>query len=87
LSDAFYAYMLEVQDTDPPDMKEYADEHSTAEQRTINLICLAYGADPELFGDLPALAGVPQYRIDMSRGDIEERGAWTAQAYIGYTKV
>jgi hypothetical protein len=60
-----YAYMLEVQDTDPPDMEEYADEHSTSEQRAINLICLAYGADPELFADLPALGGLPQYRVDI----------------------
>jgi len=66
-----YTYMLEVQDTDPPDMEEYADEHSTTEQRTINLVCLAYGADPELFGDLPALAGVPQYRVDICEEEYE----------------
>jgi len=66
-----YAYMKEVQDTDPPDIEEYADEHSTSEQRTINLICLAYGADPELFGDLPALGGVPQYRVDICEEEYE----------------
>ena len=66
-----YAYMLEVQDTDPPDMEEYADEHSTAEQRAINLICLAYGSDPELFADLPALGGLPQYRVDICEEEFE----------------
>ncbi len=66
-----YTYMLEVQDTDPPDMEEYADEHSTAEQRAINLICLAYGADPELFSDLPALGGLPQYRVDICEEEFE----------------
>ena len=66
-----YAYMKEVENTDAPDMEEFADEHSTSEQRTINLICIAYGADPELFGDLPALAGVPQYRIDICEEEYE----------------
>ena len=66
-----YAYMLEVQDTDPPDMEEYADEHSTAEQRAINLICLAYGSDPELFADLPAVGGLPQYRVDICEEEFE----------------
>jgi hypothetical protein len=66
-----YAYMLEVQDTDPPDMEEFADEHSTSEQRAINLICLAYGADPVLFADLPALGGLPQYRVDICEEEYE----------------
>jgi hypothetical protein len=66
-----YAYLKEVQDTDAPDMEEYADEHSTSEQRVINLICIAYGADPELFGDLPALAGIPQYRVDICEEEYE----------------
>jgi hypothetical protein len=66
-----YAYMKEVENTDPPDMEEYADEHGTAEQRTINLVCLAYGSDPELFSDLPAMAGVPQYRIDICEEEYE----------------
>ena len=60
-----YAYMLEVQDTDPPDMEEYADEHGTSEQRAINLSCIAYGADPELFEDVVIRVGVPQYRVDI----------------------
>jgi len=66
-----YTYLLEIQDTDPPDMEEFADEHSTSEQRVINLICLAYGADPVLFADLPALAGLPQYRVDICEEEYE----------------
>ncbi len=66
-----YTYMLEVQDTDPPDMEEFADEHSTSEQRAINLICMAYGSDPELFEDLPALGKVPQYRVDICEEEYE----------------
>jgi hypothetical protein len=52
-----YAYMLEVEDTDPPSMAEFADEHSTPEQRRFNLLCMAYGADPELFEDVAAWGG------------------------------
>jgi hypothetical protein len=66
-----YAYMQEVQDTDPPTMEEFADEHSTPEQRAINLICMAYGADPVLFKDITALWGVPQYRIDICAEEYE----------------
>jgi hypothetical protein len=66
-----YAYMLEVQDTDPPDMEEFADEHSTAEQRLINLSCMAYGADPKLFKDLVIRVGVPQYRVDICEEEYE----------------
>ena len=66
-----YAYMLEVEDTDSPTMEEYADEHSTSEQRAINLACMAYGKDPELFEDVIALVGVPQYRVDLCEEEYE----------------
>jgi len=66
-----YAYLLEIQDTDPPDMEEFADEHSTSEQRALNLICMAYGADPKLFKDLPAKGGMPQYRVDICEEEYE----------------
>jgi hypothetical protein len=66
-----YTYLLEVQDTDPPDMEEFADEHSTSEQRVINLSCLAYGADPKLFKDVIKRVGVPQFRIDICEEEYE----------------
>ena len=66
-----YAYLLEVKDTDPPDMAEFADEHSTSEQRAINLICIAYGSDPKLFRDLPALGGLPQERVEICKEEYE----------------
>jgi hypothetical protein len=66
-----YAYMLEVQDTDPPTMEEYADEHSTSEQRAFNLLCIAYGADPDLFEDVAALGGLPQERVDICEEEYE----------------
>ena len=66
-----YAYMLEVKDTDPPSLAEFADEHSTTEQRRFNLLCMAYGADPELFEDVAAWGGLPQERADICEEEFE----------------
>ena len=66
-----YAYMLEVQDTDPPSMAEYADEHSTSEQRAFNLLCIAYGADPELFEDVVKMGGLPAERVEICEEEYE----------------
>ena len=66
-----YAYILEVEDTDPPTMEEYADEQSTPEQRAFNLSCMAYGKDPELFEDVLTLVGMPQERVDICEEEYE----------------
>ncbi len=66
-----YTYMLEVKDTDPPSMAEFAGEHSTTEQRRFNLLCMAYGADPELFEDVAAWGGLPQERADICEEEFE----------------
>ncbi len=66
-----YAYMLEVQGTDPPTMEEFADEQSTSEQRAFNLLCMAYGANPKLFKDVAVQGGLPQYRIDICEEEYE----------------
>jgi hypothetical protein len=66
-----YAYMVETEDTDPPSMAEFADEHGTSEQRRFNLLCMAYGADPELFEDVAAWGGLPQERADICEEEFE----------------
>ncbi len=66
-----YAYMREVQDTDPPTMEDFAGEHSTSEQRAFNLLCIAYGADPELFEDVSTWGGLPQERVDICEEEYE----------------
>lgn len=66
-----YTYMLEVEDTDPPSMAEFADEHSTSEQRRFNLLCMAYGADSELFEDVAAWGGMPEERADICEEEFE----------------
>ncbi len=66
-----YAYMVEVEDTDAPTMEEYADEHSTTEQRRFNLLCMAYGHDPEQFKDVVVWGGLPQFRVDICEEEYE----------------
>jgi hypothetical protein len=66
-----YTYMLEVEDTDPPSIAEFADEHSTSEQRRFNLLCMAYGADSELFEDVAAWGGMPEERADICEEEFE----------------
>ena len=46
-----YAFLHEATTAELPRLLEdYADEHSTPEQRGFNVLCMAYGADPKLFG-------------------------------------
>ena len=66
-----YTYMIEVEDTDPPTTEEFADEHSTTEQRRFNLLCMAYGHDPEQFRDVVVWGGLPQYRVDICEEEYE----------------
>jgi len=66
-----YTYMVEVEDTDAPTMEEYADEHSTTEQRRFNLLCMAYGHNPELFKDIVVWGGLPQFRLDICEEEYE----------------
>lgn len=66
-----YSYMSEVFDTDPPELEEFADEHSTSEQRAFNLLCMAYGSNPDLFKDIAVNAGLPQFRIDICEEEYE----------------
>ena len=48
-----YAYKLEAEDpSEPTTMTRFANEHGTPAQRFYNLLCIAYGADAELFADL-----------------------------------
>jgi hypothetical protein len=60
-----YAYKTEVEAaTAPPTLKEFSDEHGTPAQRLYNLLCIAYGADAKLFGDLVAKGYLPKERAE-----------------------
>lgn len=76
-----YTYLMDVKNAPPPTMAEFAGEHSTSGQRAYNLLCMAYGADPELFHDLPALGGLPLERAEYC-GEEYELIALAFQALI-----
>ena len=44
--------------------KSFADEHGTMAQRFYNILCLAYGADEELFKDIVAKGYLPKERAE-----------------------
>jgi hypothetical protein len=77
-----YTYLIESRDTAPPSMADFADEHSTTEQRAFNLLCMAYGADPELFEDIIILGGLTQERAD-NCGEEYELISLAYEALIG----
>lgn len=66
-----YRYIKEVEDTDPPTLAEYADEHGTDEQRRFNLLCMAYGANPKLFADVADWGGLPEWRAEICEEEFE----------------
>jgi Putative metallopeptidase len=49
-----YAYMTEAkaEAKTTPKLERFANEHGTPAQRFYNLLCIAYGAKPEVFADL-----------------------------------
>ena len=59
-----YAYGNEAERAAPLSLKQFADEHGTPAQRAYNVLCIAYGADPELFGDLVSKGYLPKKRAE-----------------------
>ena len=45
-------------------LKKFADAHGTPSQRFFNVLCLAYGADKELFADFVSSGVLPQERTE-----------------------
>jgi hypothetical protein len=45
-------------------LQKFADEHGTPAQRFYNVLCMAYGADKELFGDFVAKGWLPRNRAE-----------------------
>ena len=50
----------------------FSDEHGPPAQRYYNLLCLAYGADPVLFGDVVDKGYLPKERAKLCRGQYGE---------------
>jgi hypothetical protein len=65
-----YAYKLE--DEEPPEksgMARFSDEHGTPAQRFYNLLCIAYGAEADLFADLVRKGYLPKDRAEGCEGE------------------
>ena len=73
-----YAYKTEAEAaTAPPTMKQFADAHGTPTQRFYNLLCIAYGADAQLFGDMVEEGHLPKDRAE----DCKDEYRQVAYAY------
>ena len=48
----------------PPGLKQFANVHGLSGQRLYNALCMAYGADPELFGDVVKKGYLPENRAE-----------------------
>ena len=77
-----YTYLAEARSSPPPTTADFAGEHSTPEQRAFNLMCLAYGANRELFADLIELGGLPAERAEICEEEYELIGL-AYEALIG----
>ena len=67
-----YAYKTEAEAASAPSLKEFADEHGTPAQRAFNLLCVAYGADPELFGDFVTKGYLPKKRVEACKDEYQQ---------------
>jgi hypothetical protein len=47
-----------------PILKEFSGAHGTPAQRAYNMLCIAYGADPKLFGDFVTNGYLPKERAE-----------------------
>jgi hypothetical protein len=75
---AAYAYKTEAEAaTASPTVKQFADVHGTPAQRFYNLLCIAYGADAQLFGDMVEKGYLPKERAE----DCKDEYRQVAYAY------
>ena len=68
-----YAYRIEAEaDTVPPTMARFADVHGTPAQRFYNVLCIAYGADAQLFRDMVEKGYLPKERAEDCKGEYQQ---------------
>jgi Putative metallopeptidase len=72
-----YAYKTEAEAAASPAVKQFADVHGTPAQRFYNLLCIAYGADAQLFADMVEKGDLPKERAD----DCKDEYRQVAHAY------
>lgn len=68
-----YAYRIEAEaDAIPPTMTRFADVHGTPAQRFYNVLCIAYGADARLFGDMVEKGYLPKERAEDCKAEYQQ---------------
>jgi len=68
-----YAYHMDGEKIDPcRSVEDYADEHGTPAQRFFNVLCIAYGADTKLFGDIVSKGYLPKARAEFCEEEYEQ---------------
>ena len=77
LGTAYNYLIVETNDDDSPLSKEEfiedsAESHSLPAQRAYNLLCMAYGANPKLFGDLVSNGHLPEERAEVCQEEYEQ---------------
>jgi hypothetical protein len=83
IAGAAYAYKTEAEAAKTPfAIKQFADVHGTPAQRFYNLLCIAYGADPQLFGDFVEKGYLPKERAEGCKDEFQQV-AYAYQQLIG----
>jgi hypothetical protein len=68
-----YAYNMDERKIDPCRSREdYAEAHGTPAQRFFNVLCIAYGADTKLFGDIVSNGYLPKSRAEYCEEEYEQ---------------
>ncbi len=73
-----YNYLVvETQDEDSAQtvdefIEDSAETHSLPAQRAYNLMCMAYGANPRLFGDFISRGYLPEHRVEFCVEEYEQ---------------
>ena len=67
-----YTFLSEAARERAPSMPEFADEHGTPAQRGYNVLCIAYGADKKLFGDVVRGGYLPKERAEFCWEEYEQ---------------
>jgi hypothetical protein len=67
-----YAFLSEAAGKQQLNESEFADEHSLPQQRAYNVLCMAYGADKDYFGDFESLGYLPTKRAVVCEEEYEQ---------------
>jgi hypothetical protein len=68
-----YAYNMDEEKIDScRSIENYADAHGTPAQRFFNVLCIAYGADTKLFGDIVSKGYLPKSRAEFCEEEYEQ---------------